>query len=292
MRTGDGIPKVFGAGSVAFAVALHLAFFAAVWVLSMPLRRKEAVIPMDLTLVVQENLDGVEDEPPPTTPPEPEPPPPPPEPEPPAPPPHAPPEPDPAPPPDAIEKVAEKAKTNRVEQVAKEDPPKPKDKPTKTARQLREERIARMREKAKDVKRPAERPPTPRPPRPNGRTGPKTLSDAEIARLLAAGYKAGSVESLAPDEATRCVSLIRDAFYRRWERPPWTDTLKVAELTVKFGAGGRVQNYALAASTGDRAADLTILAAAKAVGTVSGLSGEFLKSVGYEVTVTFKVTPN
>ena len=73
-ETPDSSPKVFGAGNIAVAVLVHVLFFALCYLAAIPMKEKKIVIPIDLTLVVHENLDGAEDEPPPMEPPKPEPP--------------------------------------------------------------------------------------------------------------------------------------------------------------------------------------------------------------------------
>ena len=124
----------------------------------------------------------------------------------------------------------------------------------------------------------------------NGKTGKKTLSDAEIQRLLNQGYKPGRTEQLATSEYQRCISLIRAAFYEKWNRPPWTDTLREMHLSIQLGSGGRILSYKLIQSSGDSRADATVLHAASLVRSVSGLSPEFI-SQNKTVTVRFKVTP-
>ena len=70
-------PSVVSTATCVVALALHVAFFLALWMLGqLDFTERLAVIPIDLTVILQENLDGVEDEPPPETPPEPDPPPP------------------------------------------------------------------------------------------------------------------------------------------------------------------------------------------------------------------------
>ena len=72
--------EIFGLRSVTQAVLAHILLFALVWLLALPLREKTTVVPIDLTLVVHENLDGNEnelpplDDPPPPPPPQPAPP--------------------------------------------------------------------------------------------------------------------------------------------------------------------------------------------------------------------------
>ena len=71
-------PKVLSAANLCIAVALHVALFAGFWVFAVfhgLFDKEEEIIPIDLTVVVVENLDGKEDEPPPLKKPEPPPPP-------------------------------------------------------------------------------------------------------------------------------------------------------------------------------------------------------------------------
>lgn len=298
-------PKVLSAAHVAAAVVLHLMVFLAFCLYAtVSFREKEVVIPIDMTVVVNENLDGEENEPPPLNeskpPPEP--------PEPPAP---------PKPPPE--EEVKDAVVTGVVAKVAKPkkvEPPKP---PEKTKAERERERMAEMlksaklvksvkpKENAKSRKTPEEeilsaakpiaapvRLSLPNQPSGNGRTGPKTLSDAEIRKLLGSGYRAGTVEQLATSEKQRCVSLIRQAFHAKWElvgRPAWTDTLRTMRLRVQFGSGGVVKEFRLVQGSSDAAADRTVLKAAGLVRSVPGLSPEFLRAEGGVVTVDFKVTP-
>ena len=269
-------PKVLGVRSLTLALALHLALFLFAFLFATVTRKpKESIIPIDLTVVVQENLDGNEDEPPPLKPPTPDQPTPP------------PPKPEPKPEPpkikddpkiDAVEKVPEKPKAKEKKKTAAEL--------KKEKEKARQDRIKKMREKGKLVKgdkKPAER-------QPNGKTGKKTLSDAEIQRLLNQGYRPGRTEQLAPSEYQRCISLIRAAFYEKWDRPPWTDTLREMHLSIRLGSGGRILSYKLIQSSGDSRADATVLRAASLVRSVSGLSPEFI-SQSKTVTVHFKVTP-
>lgn len=271
-------PKVLGVRSLALALALHLALFLFAFLFATVTRKqKETTIPIDLTVVVQENLNGNEDEPPPLKPPTPE------QPKPTPPPPK--PEPKPEPP-----KIKDDPKIDAVEKVVDK---KPKEK-KKSAAELkkekekaRKERLEKMREKGKVVKgdkKPAER-------QPNGRTGKKTLTDADIQRLLNQGYyKPGRTEQLASGEEQRCISLLRAAFYEKWDRPPWTDTLREMHLSIQLGPGGRILGYKLIQSSGDSRADATVLQAASLVHSVRGLSNEFI-SQNKTVIVRFKVTP-
>ena len=284
-------PKALSARSLCIAFSLHVAFFAVCWgVSAIQPRSDEVITPIDLTVVVVENLDGVENEPPPLEKPQPEPPPPPP-----------PKQPQPKPKPKEPEppKELEKIVTNIVEKVEKKkeekkeakEPEKKKEKaqpekPKKTAKELREERIKRMRANAKDAKTPPSRP------QPNGRTDRKTLTDAEIRKLLNEGYRPGTSTNLAASEEQFCYSLIKEAFESKWDEPPWTDTLRPMTIRVWFGPGGTIKNFKLEQSSGDPKADATIKSAASRVGAVRNLTSGFIdKYKGSGVPVRFTVKP-
>ena len=276
-------PKVLDARSFGTSIAIHVAFFAICFgFAACHMRKDEVITPIDLTVVVVENLDGNPDEPPPLKKPEPEPPP--------------PPKPQPKPKPKEPEKPKELEKivTNIVEKVEKEKKPEVKqpEQPKKTKAELRKERMEKMRQSAKDTKRKVEAPKNPAPPQPNGRTDKKTLTDAEIQKLLNAGYKPGSTTNLAKSEEQLYFSLIKQAFEAKWDEPPWTDTLKPMTIRVWFGGGGKVLNYKLEQSSGDPKADATIRSAASRVGVVSGLSAGFIEKYGRAgVPVRFTVKP-
>ena len=287
-------PRVLDARSFGASIAIHLAFFAVCFgVASCSTREDEVVTPIDLTVVVVENLDGVENEPPPLEKPEPPPPPPPP----------PPPQPKPKPKEPEKPKELEKIVTNIVEKVekkpekkpeVKEPEKKPEDKPPeqpkKTKAELRRERIERMRQSATDTKRKVA---PPKRPQPNGRTDRKTLTDAEIRKLLDAGYRPGASTNIAASEEQLCHSLIKRAFESKWDEPPWTDTLRPMVLRVWFGGGGRVLNFRLEQSSGDPKADATIKSAAGRVGSVDGLTVDFIeKYKGRGVPIRFTVKPN
>lgn len=265
-------PKMFCTTNIVLAILLHLVFFFFCWLVVQPLRTKETVIPMDLTLVLHENLDGVDNEPPPVKPPEPAPP----KPEPPKP---ATPPPEPPKPETKVDAVVKTPKEKPKEAEKPKEKPKPKE--------TLEERIARMRSQAKVVNEK----PRPQPkPQNNGRTGKKTLSDAEIKKLLNMGYKPGATEQLAANEEQRCLSLIYRAFYDRWDSPNYSPSLREMKLRVYFDAGGRVVNWSLVQSSGDAAADATVRKAAQLVKYVPGLSDSFLRA-NKSVVVSFKVKP-
>ena len=269
-------PERHSAFNYIMAIAIHAAVIMAfAYFAFWTPKDNEVVIPIELAVVVNENLDGAEDEPPPETPPQPEP-----EPEPPKPPETPPPPPDPVP--DKVEAVEIKPP-----EPPKIQPPKVDKKKLEEDRKKREaERLEEMRNRATKVKDKSK--PTSPPPRNNGRTD-KRPKDWE--KYLNAGYKPSNVNSgLDASDNQRCIQLISKAFHDRWVSPAWTSELREILLSVQFGAGGKVLGYNIIQSSGDPSADRTVLKAASLVHAVRGLSSAFLEN-NKTVTVRFKVKP-
>ena len=268
-RVGYGeerLPAVISRRTLTLALLVHLAFFVVFWIFAVChglFDDKEEIIPIDLTVVVNENLNGKEDEPPPLKNPEPE-------------------KPKPKPKPKPKVKEPEKPKelerivTNIVKKVDKKVEKKEPDKPKKTAKELREERMAAMRSRAKVVNKKVEIEVRTAKASGNGRTEKQPLSKAEIERLLGLGAKAGTSNQLATSDAQLGYSLIKMAVEEKWDVPPWTDTLKPMTLRIWFGGGGKVVNYKLEVSSGDPKADRSILSAASRVGLIPGLPPAFI----------------
>lgn len=282
-RVGYGeerLPAVISRRTLTLALLVHLAFFVVFWIFAVChglFDDKEEIIPIDLTVVVNENLNGKEDEPPPLKNPEPEKP-----------------KPKPKPKPKVKEpekpKELEKIVTNIVAKVEKKEEKKAPEKPKKSAKELREERMKKMRESAKVVNKKVEITIS-NAKSGNGRTDRKTLSNAEIQKLLNMGYKPGKSEQLAASDAQLGYSLIKMAFEEKWEKPPWTDTMRPMTIRVWFGNGGRIVNYKLESSSGDAKADQSIKSAASRVGSVPNLPTAFIdkyRSSGVPVRFTVK----
>ena len=86
--------------------------------------------------------------------------------------------------------------------------------------------------------------------------------------------------------------LIKRAFESKWDKPPWSDTLKPIVVRCWFGSGGRLVNSRIIQSSGDRHADAKIAMAAKLVRAVPGLTADFIdKYKGEGIDVRFTVTP-
>ena len=282
-------PKVLSKRNLAIALVLHVSTFVLFWLYAAChdlFDKEEEIIPIDLTVVVNQNLDGKENEPPPLKKVEPEPP-----------------KPKPQPKPKPKVKKPEKPKelekivTNvvaKVDKKAEEKRPQKKkpEPPKKTAKELREERMRKMRESAKQVDKKVTIEVRTAKASGDGRTARKTLSDAEVMRRLNEGYKPGTSEQIATSELQLGYSLIKQTFEEKWDKPPWTDTLKPMTIRVWFGGGGRIVKYNLERSSGDRKADQSILSAASRVGSIPALPAAFVdKFKRSGVPVQFTVKP-
>ena len=264
----EKLPAVISRRTLTVALLLHLSVFVVFWLYAAChdlFHKDEEIIPIDLTVVVNENLEGKENEPPPLKKPDP---------------PKPKPKPQPKPKPKESEKPKELEKivTNVVTKVEKKVEKKVPEKPKRTAKELREERMRKMRESAKVVNTKVTIEVRNAKASGNGRTARKTLSNAEIQKLLNMGYKPGTSEQLAASDAQLGYSLIKSAVEDRWEVPPWTDTLKPMTVRIWFGGGGRVVNYKLERSSGDAKADRSILSAASRVRAIPGLPPAFIEA--------------
>ena len=270
-------PKVLNGHNLSVALVLHVAFFAVFWIYSVfhgLFDKKEEIVPIDLTVVVVENLNGKEDEPPPLKKPES---PPPPKPKPPKP---KPPKPKPKPKEPEKPKELEKIVTNIVRKVEKKETKKPE----KTKAELRKEQMERIRKSTKQVNTT-----TVVQQQPNGRTDKRPLNWKE---LLNKGYKPGKTTNLAANEEQLGYSLIKQSFEAKWNKPPWTDTMKPMVIRVWFGNGGKIVNYRLVSSSGDARADQSIKSAAARVIAIPALPAGFIDKYRTSgVPVRFTVTP-
>lgn len=288
-------PKVLDGGNIVVALAIHAAFFAGLYVFAVfhgLFDKPEEIIPIDLTVVVNENLDGKENEPPPLQ--KPEPPKPKPKPE--------PPKPKPKPKEPEKPKELEKIVTNIVQKVEKKEEKKPEKKeekkaekkpeePKKTAKELREERLKKMRDSAKTVKAKVTIE-VKNAPSGDGRTEKKTLTDAQIRDLLTKGYKPGTSEQLATSEMQRCLSLIQMAIKDKWDRmAPKIGNNGTVLLSVQFNSSGGLVNVRLAKSCGDKLSDDAALSVARSVSAIPGLSDEFISRFRREaLTIRYYVS--
>jgi len=280
-------PKVLCGGNVALAFVLHLVAFVGFYAFAAChglFDKPPEVIPIDLTVVVNENLDGKEDEPPPLQ--KPEPPKPKPKPE--------PPKPKPKPKEPEKPKELERIVTNVVVKAEKKEEKKKEEKkpePKKTAKELREERMKQMRESAKTVNKKVTIE-VKNAPSGDGRTTKKTLTDAQIREMLNQGYKPGRSEQIATSEMQRCLSLIQMAIKDRWDKmSPKIGNNGTVLLSVQFNSSGGLVNVRLAKSCGDRLSDEAALMVARGVTSIPGLSAEFISQFRREaLTIRYYVS--
>ncbi len=271
--------------SLKWSCALHgvLLFFAVALPLLPAFRPKELTIPLDFTVVLEENL--VEPNVPPEAQPqksklpEPEP-----EPEPDAP----PPVPLPAPPKEAVvvEKKKEPEKKKPPEKKPEKPPEKkePEKKPFVKGKRI-ETPVKPQPPKFEDLYKPYDprKPPSTKP------LTDKMLSRAEIDKALRDGARPGTQNQIPEDELSRCVLLVKRALYDAWEQPGGGDAgSRPALLDIHLDSSGRIDKYRIRQSSGSAFFDQTVLKAAANAASIRGLTAPFLKK--YEtLTVEFKL---
>lgn len=250
------------------------------------IKKQETIVPMDCTVVLEENAAEILAEAPNEVieelaeleelDPEPEP------------------EPKPLPPPPAPEVIPE----------IKDPPPPPP--PEKPKEEVKEKPKEKSKDKPKEEVKPKEKPkekPKPKQIKIGKRVGPvtegkkdktkqateKKLSQAEIAKLLAAGATAGTKNQLPKNEASRVAGIIQRVFTEKCNEAG-IDTFanKAPVLTVTFKRGrspGAIERIALKQSSGNRAHDTRVLGACRSVRHINGISDSFLKSVDYKIDI-------
>lgn len=268
--------------SLKWSLSFHGALLALAVVLPLlPMfRKKELAIPLDFTVVLEENEVA------PNVPPQPEPPPktpepPKPEPEP------DPPKPVPIPDPVVKDPVVVKKVEKPKPPEKKPDPPPPKKKPEPPKPPEKKPFVKGTRVEARPAQPSQDftklKPVTTAP------VTEKRLTKAEIAKALQDGAKPGTRNVLPEDEVSRCVMLVRRAMYEAWEQPGAGDAgPRPALLDIRLDSSGRVVSYRIRQSSGSAYFDQTVLKAAANVAPIRGLSLAFLKQ--YEtLTVEFKL---
>ena len=248
------------------ALGLHVALFLVLWAIGAAfMRSPKVIIPIDMTIVPPWAEQTDDPEPDPLPPPKPEP-------EQPKP---KPPEPKPEPP---------KLEETKQDAVVKEKPkPKPKKPEIKKGDFKKDAKLVKEKPKPKkepeNFKKDAKLVKAP----PMKQTGKATAADkpmteAEYRKFLEQGYKIGARNQLAPNEESRCVSLVAAALKRHWvEEFHWTEGMQSVYLEITFGAGGSLRSYRIVRSSGDAQVDRSVLAAAKATGSVPGLTPDFVR---------------
>lgn len=262
-REGERNPLTWG--TFCAALAFHAALFLVLWIIGAALSRSpEVVIPIDMTIVPPWAEQTNDPEPDPLPPPKPEP-------EKPKP---KPPEPKPEPP---------KLEETKQDAVVKEKPKPPKKK-TERGEFLKDAKKVKAQPKKKDEPPPDFKKDAKLVKAPDmKKTGKATAADkpmteAEYRKFLEQGYRIGARNQLAPNEESRCAGLVAAALKRHWvEEFHWTEGMQSVYLEITFGPGGSLRSYRIVRSSGDPQVDNSVLAAAKATGSVPGLSPDFVR---------------
>lgn len=266
--------------SLGVALGLHAALFLFFWgVGAISFRKPDVIIPIDMTIVppwAQQTDD-----------PEPDPAPPPPEAKQEVKPPPKAPEPEKAevkPQVEAVEKVAEKKKPEKKKVDLRKNAKlhKTPPKPAKPQRSLKD--TAKV-VTPKPV--PVERPPDLKIPDNvkrfgKGTAADKPLDNIDMKKMLDQGYRYGARNQLATSEEQRCVSLIKAAILREWNKESfkWYSGLRPIEVNLQLGSGGAVKGFRMRSGSGDADVDRTAqsaLARLQANGRIAGLSAQFLE---------------
>ncbi len=196
-------------------------------------------------------------------------------PEPPPPVPDAPPMPDPIP---EIKKPEPPKKPEQKKPEKKKETPKEKPKPTKKPVTIKTgKRVGPVTTGKKNPKKAA--------------TERKIFTDAEIAKMLGQGARAGSTNQIPKDEASRCCgNIIRQleeacSQYGLESSP----TGRSPVLTLKFDSNGGIRSVRIKTTSGDSRFDGEVLQAVRNVRRITGLSQTFLKGVQHSVDTTINV---
>ena len=291
-------PDVMSTANVVLALVIHVVCFLGFFLFArLHFKQKETVIPIDLTVVVNENLDGNENEPPPLDDPPPKPPEPPKVVTPPPPPPKVDTkvdavvkEPEKPKPPEKPKEALEERMKRMRESVKPKEPEKPKKeepkKPEKTKEELLKERMEQMVKSAKTVKIKV-----PDRPSGNGRTERQTMTEAQIRKLLSDGYVPSSKTQLATSTMQLCLSRIQMAINARWSQVnPRIGAEGYVLIAVRFNASGQMVNCRLSESCGDKTSDSAALTVVRSVAPIAGLDKEFLREFGkQDLIIRYKV---
>ena len=291
-------PDVMSTANVVLALVIHVACFLGFFLFArLHFKQKETVIPIDLTVVVNENLDGNENEPPPLDDPPPKPPEPPKVVTPPPPPPKVDTkvdavvkEPEKPKPPEKPKETLEERMKRMRESVKPKEPETPKKeepkKPEKTKEELLKERMEQMRNSAKTVKIKV-----PDKPSGNGKTAKQTMTEDQIRKLLSQGYTPGKTTQLATSTMQLCLSRIQMAINARWAQVnPRIGAEGYVLIAVRFNASGQMVNCRLSESCGDKTSDSAALTVVRSVAPIAGLDKEFLREFGkQDLIIRYKV---
>ena len=235
-------------------------------------QKKEVALPLDFTVVLEENLEEPDIKPPAIVPPVVSPP---------------APEPEPVKPIELPEPLKEAVVVKKVKEVVKKPvvkPPEPtkKVKPPETKPFVKGKRVEAVAPKPK-IDFTKLTPVTSKP------VTAKKLTRAEIEKALRDGAKPGVKNQIPDDEISRCLVLVRRAMYEAWEQPSTGDAgSRPTLLTIRLDNSGRLVSYRISQSSGSAFFDQTVLKAAANVAPIRGLSLAFLKQFE-DMSIEFKL---
>ncbi len=236
-------------------------------------------VAIDMTVVVDENLDKPPDDLPPVKKPV-EPPPEPPKPDPPKPDP-----PKPVEPPKALPAVEVVKPPEKPKETVKPKPPEPPKKPEKP-----------KFEKGRRIKRPLpppERKVKAKPPDVRaalGGNGPRTDARLpDVDKWLALGARPGARNIVTDNEASRCLGLIKRQFYDKWNPPAQDSRIGKPRVTFRLDSRGFISSPSITQSSGSKEVDDSAISALRQVGRFTGLSSEFISSYGGSFTLELEI---
>ncbi len=110
----------------------------------------------------------------------------------------------------------------------------------------------------------------------------KPLKDIDMKKMLDQGYRYGAKNQIATSEEQRCVSLIKAAILREWQKESskWYSGLRPILVDFHLGPGGAVRKFALVRGSGDADVDRAAQSALRRLqtnGGIPGLSAQFLE---------------
>lgn len=225
---------------------------------------KELQVPVDFTVVLEaNNIPPEADTPPPAEVPDD----------------YEPPQPIPDPPKEAV------VVTKKEKEPEKKKPPEPKKETPKPKEFVKGKRVVRK------VENPM---PAPQAKQEDFSKKYKRLTDAmltraEIEKALREGARAGTHNSIPPDEMSRCVLLVKRALYDGWDQPGLADAgARPVLMDIRLDAAGRIVSYRIRQSSGSAFFDQSVLKAAANCPPIRGLTQAFIKQ--YEtLSIEFKL---
>jgi len=159
-----------------------------------------------------------------------------------------------------------------TEKERRKQPPVPKEEPTTKAKPKSREI---ERSKTKVTRR-------------TGKETKRSLSEAEIRKLLLRGAKRGDYTKI-PNEDLQNFELIRRALYSAWNQPSAEEVGgAMADISVRLHKDGGISDPRLATKSGSALLDESAMAAARSVRRIPGLSTSFL-SRHDEITISFRL---